>query len=140
MPKLICFKFFCTVKREFVVPAIIFLSASLKTIHASKCCSHAIWTVENELVVLSRCHRCCLDRIYGAYTAWKMFKWGYLSHRVTSVSAIVDNNGNRVNPACIFKELRKILKEKYWNCFFEVYDWETAIHDTMSQLLWYGDW
>jgi hypothetical protein len=35
------------------------------TIHASKRCSHAIWTVENELVVLSRLHRCRLDRICG---------------------------------------------------------------------------
>jgi hypothetical protein len=35
------------------------------TTHASKHRSHAIWTVENELVVLSRRHRCRLDRICG---------------------------------------------------------------------------
>jgi hypothetical protein len=74
------------------------------TIHASRRRSHAIWTVENERVVLlSRCYRCRLDQIYGAYTAWKIFKWGYLSHRVPSGST---NDGNRVNPVCVFKELR----------------------------------
>jgi hypothetical protein len=50
--------------------------------------------------------RCRLDRICSIYTTWKMFKWGYLSHRVPSVSAIMDNNGNRVDPACVFKELK----------------------------------
>jgi hypothetical protein len=50
---------------EGVVPAIIF---SL-TIQALKRRSHAIWTVENWLVVLSRRSRCRLDRIYGVYTA-----------------------------------------------------------------------
>jgi hypothetical protein len=67
------------------------------TIQASKCRSHTIWTVENEPVVLSRRHSCRLDQICGVYTAWKMLKWGYLSHRVPSVSAIMDNNGNWVD-------------------------------------------
>jgi hypothetical protein len=56
-----------------------------------------------------RCYRCRLDRIYGVYTAWTIFKWGYLSHWVTLVSTIVDNNGSRVNPAYVFKELKDLL-------------------------------
>jgi hypothetical protein len=112
-----------------MVPTIIFSSASLLTIHASKCHSHTLWTVENELVVLSRRHRCRLVRICGIYTAWKMSKWGYLSHRVPSVSAIIDIKGNRVNPVCVFKEFNLLkLYRLVWQTILNMlqvfcYDW-----------------
>jgi hypothetical protein len=146
MPKSICFQFFCTVKIEFVVSAIIFFVCFSSTIHASKRRSHAIWTVENELVVVPRCYRCRLDRIYGVYMAWKIFTWGYLSHRVNSVCATVDNNGNRVNPVCGIKELilnplnpashfcvfQVPLSNNRWNWWFSWY----FCHDPHNYFVW----